>query len=272
MSLPSSPSHSHAGASARRGDDDAPARSAVARLVRPTDHGSGVHLVYVARDSLAARELAAFCAGHGIDVTWIASLPEALAAGALRTPDLLHVCDAGSTPEHVEALRALRVAHPQAFLVFETWRMSTASQVRLLDMGVDAVVATPCPVELLLAFARKVGRSKPSAVEPRPGRRFRIGETVVDLDARTAMRAGVLLRLTPRESQALDALAARAEQPVGRAELSQLLWQRYHPSSRSLDMLLVALRRKLEAQPSQPRHLVTVPGAGYSLRHVHFDV
>ncbi|MDF1506444.1 winged helix-turn-helix domain-containing protein, partial [Roseisolibacter sp. H3M3-2] len=99
--------------------------------------------------------------------------------------------------------------------------------------------------------------------------RLRVGEALVDLEARTALRDGLLTHLGARECHVIAALAAAAERPVGRDALTRAAWHVAHePGSRRLDMLIVGLRRKLEARPAEPRHLVTVPGAGYALRGV----
>ncbi|MDF1503185.1 hypothetical protein PYV61_09535, partial [Roseisolibacter sp. H3M3-2] len=127
----------------------------------------GVQVLYVVPDAMGSRDLALYCAERGVDLTWAPDIAQALGVETSRAPDLVHVAADACTPAHVEQLRALRAAHPAARLVVETWRTTIPSQVRLLDLGADAVVPAPCPVALLLALAGSAGRR----VAPAPAAR-----------------------------------------------------------------------------------------------------
>jgi DNA-binding response OmpR family regulator len=86
----------------------------------------------------------------------------------------------------------------------------------------------------------------------------------IDIAARIVRREGRWVDLTPREFDLLSALVRRAPQVVPRAELlREVSDTRRRAGARSIDMHVVALRRKLERTPAQPRHIRTVSGVGY---------
>jgi two-component system KDP operon response regulator KdpE len=92
-----------------------------------------------------------------------------------------------------------------------------------------------------------------------------LGAVEVDLAGRSVVRAGSLVALTPRE---FDVLAALAREP-GRVRTHRSLlaaaWEPGEGSVAALRFHVAALRRKLEDDPAQPRHLVTETGVGYRL-------
>jgi DNA-binding response OmpR family regulator len=99
------------------------------------------------------------------------------------------------------------------------------------------------------------------AAESRP---IEFGEVVADLAARTVRRAGVEVRLTPREFDLLVFLAARPGRPFDRDTLLREVWGLgYEGTARTVDNFVRSLRLKLEPDPDAPVHLVTVHGVGY---------
>ncbi len=92
------------------------------------------------------------------------------------------------------------------------------------------------------------------------------GDIEIDRAAHVVRRGGVPLTLTPKEYDLLLALAERCGRAVSRRELMQVVWQ-YDPSvvSRTVDTHVAELRRKIEADPSQPSYIVTVRKVGYRL-------
>ena len=95
---------------------------------------------------------------------------------------------------------------------------------------------------------------------------LRFGTVVADLERRKVLREGETIVLTEKECALLRYLAARDE-PVDQDELLREVWQ-YNPSvqSRTVRVTVGRLRKKIEEDPSDPRHLVTVYGSGYQLK------
>ena len=94
----------------------------------------------------------------------------------------------------------------------------------------------------------------------------RFGEIEVNPASRTVYRAGQLVPMAPREFDLLLALVRRSGAAASRAELLREVWQ-YQTGvvSRTVDIHIAELRRKLEPNPAEPRHIRTVWKVGYRL-------
>ena len=132
-------------------------------------------------------------------------------------------------------------------------------RIRGLKAGADDYLAKPFePEELLLrmdAIFRRTGRKTVSD-------EVVFGEFVYDLRTGVLTRDGEMMRLTTSESTLLDLLARQGGGTVSRYVLSENV---NGDSERAVDVQMTRLRRKLEANPSEPRHLLTVRGKGYRL-------
>ncbi|MBA3319077.1 MAG: response regulator transcription factor [Gemmatimonadales bacterium] len=165
----------------------------------------------------------------------------------------------------LEVLRGEGLTVPVLVL---TARGDEADKVRGLRGGADDYVTKPFALrELLARVAALLRRARAAAgepPEPEPG--FRFGEVGVNSATRVVTRAGRDVPLRPKEYDLLLALLRREGRVVGRAELLREVWG-YHESvlSRTLDTHIGELRRKLEADPGEPRHILTVRKAGYRL-------
>lgn len=95
---------------------------------------------------------------------------------------------------------------------------------------------------------------------------LRLGNVSVDLSQRVVYRAdGGEIRLTPLEHKILAALARQPERIITHSTLLKEVWGPGRDDSRSLRVYIGSLRRKLEADPSRPRHILTELGLGYRL-------
>ena len=87
----------------------------------------------------------------------------------------------------------------------------------------------------------------------------------INLDARTVIREDKQLRLTGIESELLRFMAARPQQVLSREELYREVWKhQVELQTRTLDLAILRLRKKIERNPAEPMHIVTVYGAGYT--------
>ena len=92
----------------------------------------------------------------------------------------------------------------------------------------------------------------------------RAGELHIDSAARRVTRGGEPIRLTPTEWALLEVLLRTPGRLVGRQELlHQVRGPAYNRETHYLRVYVASLRKKLEPDPSQPRHLITEPGVGY---------
>ncbi len=143
-------------------------------------------------------------------------------------------------------------------------RNQEREKVRALDLGADDYVTKPFGAMELLARLRVALRRRP-AEAPESGI-FLHGSLRIDLERREVSRDGDPVRLTPIEYRLLEALVRRA----GRvATQQQLLAEVWGPASEGqnhyLRIYMGNLRKKLEADPARPAHLLTEPGIGYRL-------
>ncbi|RZS91053.1 two-component system KDP operon response regulator KdpE [Motilibacter rhizosphaerae] len=194
------------------------------------------------------------------DVTTAATGAEALAAAARTHPEVV-LLDLGLPDmDGVEVLRGLRGWTDVPVIVL-SGRSDSLDKVEALDAGADDYVTKPFDVDELLARARAVTRrATPSGAEPV----VQVGGTQVDLAARTAVRDGEAVRLTPTEWRLLEALVRHPGRLVGSRQLLQQVWgPAYGEETNYLRQYMAQLRRKLEPDAERPRHLVTEPGMGY---------
>jgi two-component system, OmpR family, alkaline phosphatase synthesis response regulator PhoP len=165
----------------------------------------------------------------------------------------------------LETLR--REGHGVPVLVL-TAQGDEADKVRGLDSGADDYVTKPFALrELLARVAALLRRSAAGFPDPAAvPAAIRFGDVELDPSIREVRRRGAPVALRPKEYDLLHALARREGRLAERSELLREVWG-YHESvlSRTLDTHIGELRRKLEADPSAPRHILTVRKAGYRL-------
>jgi DNA-binding response OmpR family regulator len=149
-----------------------------------------------------------------------------------------------------------------------TARGDEADKVRGLKLGADDYVTKPfgllellARVEALLRRATPPPSAEPAGAPPAP---IRFGEVEIDLATRSTRLRGGEVALTPKELDLLLALIGRGGRIATRVELMREVWgHRAAIISRTVDTHVAELRRKLEHDPANPRHIVTVRKAGY---------
>ena len=143
-------------------------------------------------------------------------------------------------------------------------RHGSVDKVRALDAGADDYVTKPFGLDELLARLRVAGRrsGSPEAVESGPA--IDVGDFEVDLANRKVTRAGEPVRLTPREWAILELLARNPGRLITQQQMLRKVWgPGYENETHYLRVYMGQLRRKLEADPARPRHLLTEAGMGY---------
>ena len=166
--------------------------------------------------------------------------------------------------EICDRIRAVDRAQP---IIMLTARTADADIIQGLRLGADDYVSKPFSVtELVLrvqAVLRRSGATGDAA------ERLRIGELEIDALNLRGRRGAEEIPFTRREIEILRYLAAHAERPVSREELLNKVWGYARDcglETRTVDIHIAKLRRKIEPDPAEPRHLLTVRGAGYRLR------
>jgi DNA-binding response OmpR family regulator len=206
---------------------------------------------------------------HGYQVCWARAGAVALHEAGQAAFDLV-LLDLGLPDlDGVELCRRLRVIQPQAVLVIVTARQDEMDVVLGLEAGADDYLTKPVRLGELLARVRAHLRRGPSGAAARSA--ISIGELRVDTASRQVSIAGQEIPLRTKE---FDLLARLAEDPgvaVSRDTLMAEVWDaHWYGSTKTLDVHIAALRRKLAAgapSPDRAPHISTLRGHGYRLEH-----
>ncbi|MFB0615484.1 response regulator [Streptomyces sp. AGS-58] len=188
----------------------------------------------------------------------------ALELAASRHPDVV-VLDLGLPDmDGVEVIRDLRGRTRVPILVLSA-RHSSDEKVEALDAGADDYVTKPFGMDELLARLRAaVRRAEPAGPGEDDLTTVETAGFTVDLAAKKVRRGGRDVRLTPTEWHLLEALVRNTGRLVGQKQLLQEVWgPSYGTETNYLRVYMAQLRRKLEADPSHPKHFITEPGMGY---------
>ncbi|MFE5484882.1 response regulator [Streptomyces sp. NPDC056527] len=184
-----------------------------------------------------------------------------LAAGR---PDMI-LLDLGLPDmDGIDVIRALRGRSRSPVLVLSA-RSGSEDKIRALDAGADDYMTKPFSMDELLARLRAATRrtEEPPPV-PHTDHLITTEEFTVDLVAMKVRRADRDVRLTPTEWHLLEILIRNPGKSVSRRRLLQEVWgPGYGGRTNYLRVYMAQLRRKLERDPSHPRHLITEPGMGY---------
>jgi two-component system KDP operon response regulator KdpE len=202
---------------------------------------------------------------NGYDVTEAEAGNEAIDAVALNRPDLVILDLALPDIDGIEVCRRLREWTQTPIIVLSA-QGDDRAKVRALDEGADDFVTKPFSVPELLARMRVAIRHA-SRVSQDGEQVVRAGDVEIDLARRVVTRAGAEVHLTPTEYGLLRYLAQHPGRVITRGQLLRaVMGPGYEDATGNLRVYIVGLRKKLEADPSQPRLLVTEPGVGYRLR------
>jgi two-component system KDP operon response regulator KdpE len=177
-----------------------------------------------------------------------------------RTPDVV-ILDLGLPDiDGVSVLNQLR-SWTQAPVIVLSARRESDDKVEALDAGADDYVTKPFGMDELLARVRAAVRR--SGQPDAPGV-INTDAFEIDFDAKTVTRDGEAVRLTPTEWHVVEVLARNSGRLVSQKELLHEVWgPSYDRETNYLRVYLAGVRRKLEADPSRPRHFITEPGMGY---------
>jgi two-component system KDP operon response regulator KdpE len=221
-----------------------------------------VKLLIADDDPQMVRALRITLAAHGYEVVVAADGAAAVAAAAQTHPDIIMLDLGMPRLDGIEVIQALR-GWTTVPIIVGSGRTGSADKVEALDAGADDFVTKPFQVDELLARLRALSRrSVPAGGESTVG----FGDVVVDLATKTVTRAGTRVHLTPTEWRMLEHLARHPGALVTRQDLLKEIWGSEQVSdSGYLRLYMSQLRKKLEAEPSAPAHLLTESGMGYRL-------
>ena len=162
-----------------------------------------------------------------------------------------------------DLLRELRDGERMPVIML-TARGDEADRVLGLELGADDYVVKPFSARELVARIRAVLRRTSAASTPAPNGPLQIGAIELDASARTATLDGEPLELTRKEFDLLALLMGQAGTVVSRERLIDEVWDvNWFGSTKTLDVHVSGLRKKLGDDSSDPRYLHTVRGVGF---------
>ncbi len=182
-----------------------------------------------------------------------------------RLPDVI-VVDLGLPDmDGLEVIRRLREWTAVPIIVLSA-RGQEHDKVAALDAGADDYVSKPFGAGELMARIRVALRHTTGSAREGGEATFKVGDLQVDFVRRQVRMGAREIRLTPIEYKLLTMLARHAGKVVTHQQLLKEVWGPSHTDqSHYVRVYMAHLRHKLEAEPAQPRYLLTEPGVGYRL-------
>jgi DNA-binding response OmpR family regulator len=226
---------------------------------------TGERILIVEDEPAVARGLEYGLQKEGFDVLWAESGEQALALVAEREPDLILLDVRLPGINGFDVCRQLRDDGWRQPIVMLTARDEEPDRVLGLELGADDYVVKPFSLRELVSRVRAQLRRAYGELASPSGDVVRFGDVVVDMERWQVQRDGREIALTPIEFKLLRHLVANGKRPLTRQQLIDAVWGYTDDvgSERTVDVHIRHLREKLEADPSDPRWLVTVRGVGY---------
>jgi two-component system KDP operon response regulator KdpE len=223
---------------------------------------AGAHILVVDDEPQILRGLKVILEGAGYEVDVADTAEEALNAVSVRPPDAIVLDLVLPDRSGVEVSAEVRKWSQLPIIVLSAVG-DEREKVRALDAGADDYVTKPFgPDELLARLRALLRRTESDEGEPR----VVSGELVIDLAGRQVSRDGDQVHLTPIEFDLLRVLAIHQGKLVTHKQLLREVWgPAYETETHYLRVHVAHIRAKIEADPTQPRHLLTEPGVGYRL-------
>jgi two-component system alkaline phosphatase synthesis response regulator PhoP len=216
-----------------------------------------VDLAFGLRTALENEGFTVEIAGDGSD---------GLARGSKSETDLIVLDLMLPGMDGYRVLRSLRAAGVDTPVLVLTAKGEEANKVQAFSIGADDYVTKPFGVLELIARVKALLRRARGRPAEAPPAVERFGEIEVNPASRTVYRAGQLVSLAPREFDLLLALLKRRGAVASRAALLKEVWEyQTDVASRTVDIHIAELRRKLEPDAEAPRHILTVWKVGYRL-------
>ncbi len=226
------------------------------------------HLLIVDDDERIRTLLQKFLVRHGF---WVSAARDAAHARRLLAAlefDLIVLDVMMPGEDGISLTRALREDWTTPILLL-TAKGETADRIAGLEAGADDYLAKPFEPRELLLRINAILRRVPAETEQAAPKMLALGPLRYDVEKGRLWHGDMPVRLTATEAQLMRIFAACPNEPVGRTQLVEDLGRSGKEGplaqERAIDVQVTRLRRKLEADPRQPRYLQTVRGSGYML-------
>jgi len=210
------------------------------------------------------RTLGDFFRGQGYDVLTAETGRAATELALTKAPDLVILDIMLPDVSGYDVCRRIKEKRPSLRVLMLSAKGEEGDKVVGLELGADDYLSKPFGLRELLARVRAMlrrGETPPGEIK-----RCVVGAATVDLETYQVIRGKAREDLTALETKIFSYLAARRGKVVTREELLEQIWGfEVIPTTRTVDNLVLKLRKKIEPDPQRPRYLLTVYGAGYRL-------
>ena len=224
-----------------------------------------MHLLLIEDDPLIGTMVRLNLRAQGYTVAWKTSGEAGLDVLRGDRVDLI-LLDVGLPGcDGIETAQRIRAAGIGTPILMLTARDDVPSKVAALAAGADDYLCKPFDLDELLARVQALIRRSQGSLEVPADQELRIGQARLNL-ARRALQSpdGTWHALSDKEAALLRFLARHPGRTLSRADLLEEVWgMQSSPTERTVDNFVMRLRRLVEPEPEQPRHLVTVRGWGY---------
>lgn len=223
---------------------------------------TGARILIIDDEKQIRRLLKVALTGHGYELEEAVSGQDGLNKAAVFRPDLV-ILDLGLPDlDGLEVLRRLREWSKTPVIILSV-REQENDKINALDNGADDYVTKPFGMGELLARIRAALRHA-AGLGNEPVLNF--GDLEIDVAQRRVTVDGNVIKLTPTEYELLRNLAMYSGKVLTHRHLMRAVWgPSYENDTQYLRVYIAQLRRKIESDPSRPRHIITEPGVGYRL-------
>ena len=224
--------------------------------------------ILVVEDEEAIREgLIDVLVYHGYTVDSAATGPDGLQKAQTGKFDLILLDIMLPGMDGYEICDRIRTDDRDQAIIMLTAKTSDEEIIEGLKLGADDYVSKPFSIQQLVLRIEAVLRRSQAGIEL--ARTIQLGNVEIDTDNLSGTRDDQEITFTRREIEVLGYLAQNADRPISRDELLLKVWgyaRNLELETRTVDIHIAKLRRKIEDNPKQPEYLGTVRGAGYRLK------
>jgi two-component system response regulator RegX3 len=203
---------------------------------------------------------------HGYEVDSAATGPEGLEKALTGKFELILLDIMLPGMDGYTICDRIRAVDRNQAIIMLTAKTSDEEIIQGLKLGADDYVSKPFSIQQLVLRIEAVLRR--SQVGQQQARMLSIGDIEIDTENLSGLNGSEEVAFTKREIEVLSYLARNSERPVSREELLSKVWgyaRGLDIETRTVDIHIAKLRRKIEADPKEPERLITVRGAGYRL-------
>lgn len=225
-----------------------------------------IHILIVEDEEAIRSGLSDVLVFHGYGVDAAATGPEGLRKALTGQFDLILLDIMLPGMDGYEICDRIRAQDAEQPIIMLTAKTSDEEIIQGLKLGADDYVNKPFSIQQLLLRIEAVLRRSHAGIEM--ARTIRLRNVTIDTENLSGTSGAESFTFTRREIEVLSYLAQNQDRPVSREELLTKVWgypRNMDIETRTVDIHVAKLRRKIEAVPKQPENLITVRGAGYRL-------